>query len=127
MNKEKIHVEYIFDKASKNALWNYLTTSTGLSEWFADEVHIHENEYTFIWDKSPAKAELLVVIPNNTVRFKWVEDETPDSYVEFKLHTDEITGAIVLEITDFADPEEKEDTVNLWDSQVKELKRILGI
>ena len=127
MNKEKIHVEYIFDKASKNTLWNYLTTSTGLSEWFADDVRIHENEYTFIWNKSPVKAELLAMVPNNKVCFKWVEDEMPDSYFEFKLHTDEITGALVLEITDFADPEEKEVTINLWDSQIKELKRILGI
>ena len=127
MNKEKIHVEYVFNKASKTALWNYLTTSTGLSEWFADDVHIREKEYTFVWNKSPVKAELLIMVPNSKVRFKWVEDETPDSYFEFKLHTDEITGAIVLEITDFAEPEEKGHTINLWDSQIKELKRILGI
>ena len=127
MSKEKIHVEYVFNKASKNALWNYLTTSTGLSEWFADDVQIQDNEFVFIWNKSPVKAELLALIPNNRVRFRWVEEETLDSYFEFKLHTDEITGAIILEITDFSEPEEKEDTISLWDSQIKELKRILGI
>ncbi len=127
MRKERIHMEYVFDKASKNALWNYLTTSTGLSGWFADDVEINGNSYIFIWGKSPMEAELLNVIPNNKVRFRWIEEENPEAYFEFKLHTDEMTGAIVLEITDYADPEEKEDAITLWDSQIKELKRTLGI
>jgi len=127
MGKEKFLVEYVFDKASKVTLWNYLTTSAGLSVWFADNVTIKDNLYTFVWNKSPMGAELLSIIPNNKVCFRWLEDENPDSYFEFKLHTDEITGAIVLEITDFAEPDEKEEAIILWDSQIKELKRILGI
>jgi len=127
MKKEKIHLEYVFEKASKNTLWNYLTVPTGLSVWFADSVEVKENYYTFVWNKSPVEAELLNIVPNNKVRFKWVEDENPESYFEFKLHSDEITGAIVLEITDFAEPEEKDHTISLWDSQIKLLKRTLGI
>jgi len=120
-------MEYVFGKVSKSALWNYLTTSVGLSGWFANEVQIKENYYTFIWNKSPVEAELLNMVPNNKVRFKWIDDENPESFFEFKLHTDEMTGAIVLEITDFAEPEEKDDAINLWDSQIKLLKRTLGI
>ena len=127
MKKEKIYMEYVFEKASKNTLWNYLTTSTGLSGWFADEVNVKENIYTFVWNKSPVEAELLSIISNNKVRFRWIEDESPELFFEFKLHTDEITGAIVLEITDFAEPEEKDDAISLWDSQIKLLKRTLGI
>lgn len=127
MGKEKFLVEYVFNKASKNSLWNYLTTSTGLSEWFADDVKVKDNSYTFVWNKSPVEAELLFMSPNNRVRFRWIEDENPESYFEFALHTDEITGAIVLEITDFADSEEKEDAITLWNSEIKKLKRSLGI
>ncbi len=127
MKKEKIHLEYIFAKASKSTLWNYLTSATGLSTWFADDVDVKENIYTFIWNKFPVEAELLSIVPNNKVCFRWLEDEDPESYFEFKIHTDELTGAIVLEITDFAEPEEKNQAVSLWDSQIKELKRILGI
>ena len=127
MGKERIYMEYVFNKASKNSLWNYLTTATGLSEWFADDVEINGNSYIFIWDKSPMEAQLLSIAPTNKARFKWVEDENPDSFFEFELRTDEMTGAIVLEITDFAEPEEKEEAINLWDSQIKELKRTLGI
>ncbi len=127
MRKEKIHLEYVFEKASKNTLWNYLTTPTGLSVWFADDVEVKDNFYTFIWNKSPAEAELLSIVPNTKVRFKWLDDENPESYFEFKLYADEITGAVVLEITDFAEPEEKDHAVSLWNSQVKLLKRTLGI
>ena len=127
MRKEKFCREYVFEKASKNTLWNYLTSATGLSGWFADDVHVKENSYIFVWNKSPMEAELLNIIPNNKVRFRWVEDENPESYFEFKLHTDEITGAIILEITDYAEPEEKEHATSLWDSQIKLLKRTLGI
>ena len=120
-------MEYVFAKASKNTLWNYLTSSSGLALWFADNVDVKENLYTFIWNKSPVEAELLNIIPNNKVRFRWLEDKGSESYFEFKLHTDEITGAIVLEITDFAELDEKDHAISLWDSQVKLLKRTLGI
>ena len=48
MKKEKFHIEYIFDKVSRRSLWNHLTTALGLSAWFADEVIINDNLYTFI-------------------------------------------------------------------------------
>lgn len=127
MKKEKIHLEYVFEKASKSTLWNHLTTSSGLSAWFAEDVLIKENNYSFIWNKTPMEAQLLAISPNNKVRFKWMEDENPDSYFEFKLHTDELTRALVLEITDFVESSEKEDILALWNSQVGELKRILCI
>ena len=127
MKKEKFLIEYVFHKASRNSLWNHLTTTTGLSEWFADDVTVKGNIYIFIWNKSPMEAELLSMSPNNKVRFRWLEDENADSYFEFKLHTDEITGAVVLEVIDFAYPQEKEEAIALWDSQIKELKRTLGI
>lgn len=51
MKKEKFHIEYIFDKVSRRSLWNHLTTALGLSAWFADEVIINDNLYTFKWSK----------------------------------------------------------------------------
>ena len=32
-----------------------------------------------------------------------------------------------LQITDFAEQDEKKDSIDLWDTQVEELKRTLGI
>jgi uncharacterized protein YndB with AHSA1/START domain len=124
--KEKIYLEYVFDKISKNSLWNYLTTPSGLSEWFADNVAVDGNTYFFTWNKSTQEARKAVMVYQSHIRFKWTDD-APNVFFEFRIQTVELTGAIALEITDFVEPEEKAETVNLWESQIKALRRILGI
>ncbi len=127
MKKEKFNIEYVFDKASKKNLWNHLTTSSGLSEWFADAVISRGNTFEFIWNKQMLEAEMLVMTQDSFVRFRWIGEEDDDAYFEFRLHSNELTGALLLEVVDFAYPEEKQDSVSLWDSQVKTLVRRLGL
>ncbi|MDR1938069.1 MAG: hypothetical protein LBQ73_06195 [Tannerellaceae bacterium] len=124
--KEKFHIEYVFDTVSRRSLWNHLTTPPGLSSWFADHVEIGDNKYIFRWNKEEQEAEVLSMKPEISVRYRWL-DEDEDSYFEFIIHTIELTGSIALEITDFAEPDEKQDSIELWDTQVEELKRTLGI
>jgi len=126
MKKEKFHIEYVFDKVSKRSLWNHLTTPPGLSSWFADSVDIQGDTYTFTWDKTQEKAQVLLMKPEVWVRYKW-EYEAENVYFEFRIHTIELTRAVALEITDFAEPSEKRDAISLWDSQVDTLKRTLGV
>jgi uncharacterized protein YndB with AHSA1/START domain len=126
MKKEKFHIEYVFDMVSKRSLWNHLTTPPGLSSWFADAVDIIGDTYIFSWNKTREEATVLYVKPERCVRYKWVNEEDP-VYFEFRIHTIELTGGIALEITDFAEPSEKTDAIALWDSQVDELKRTLGV
>lgn len=126
MKKEKFHIEYLFDKVSKRSLWNHLITSPGLSSWFADDVIIDQDSYKFIWDKTEQEAKVISIKPEQSVRYKWAEEED-EHYFEFKIHILELTGGTSLEITDFAWPEERTDSISLWDSQVDELKRTLGI
>jgi uncharacterized protein YndB with AHSA1/START domain len=127
MKKEQFHIEYIFDKAAKASLWNYVSTHSGLSEWFADNVSIDGKIYIFTWDYAPAEAEVIGISPGNFIRFHWLDDENPASFFEFRLHQIELTGGIMLEITDFAEVHEKAAAKNLWESQIKILKRILGL
>ena len=127
MKKEKFHIEYVFDKVSRRSLWNHLTTPPGLSAWFADDVIIRDNTYTFKWDKDEQEAEVVSIKPEISVRYRWVEEEDSNTYFEFMLHTIELTGGTSLEITDFAEPGEKVDSIDLWDTQIEELKRTLGI
>ena len=65
MKKEKFHIEYIFDKVSRRSLWNHLTTALGLSAWFADEVIINDNLYTFKWSKEAQEATVIDSKPEN--------------------------------------------------------------
>lgn len=127
MKKEKFHIEYVFDKVSRRSLWNQLTTPLGLSAWFADEVNIKNNLYTFKWKKEEQEAEVIAYKPEISIRYRWIDEEDENAYFEFIIHTIELTGSTALEITDFAEPDEKKDSINLWDSQVDDLKRTLGI
>lgn len=127
MNKEKFHIEYIFDNVSQKSLWNHLTTPPGLSAWFADDVSIEGNVYIFKWNKAIEEAELIAMKPGTTVRYRWIEEDDEHAYFEFIIHPIELTGGTALEITDFAEPDEKADSINLWDSQIETLKRTLGI
>lgn len=127
IKKEKFNIEYVFDKASLTNLWNFISTPSGLSEWFADDVSMDGNIYGFTWDGHSTKAEIIGTNPGNYIRFRWLEDKDLPVYFEFRLHKIELTGGIMLEITDFAEEEEKEDVMNLWESEVKVLKRILGL
>ncbi len=127
MKKEKFHIEYIFDKVSRRSLWNQLTTALGLSAWFADEVIVDKDLYTFKWNKETQEAQVIDMKPETSVRYRWADEEDEHAYFEFIIHTIELTGSTALEITDFAEPGEKKDSIALWDSQVDDLKRTLGI
>ena len=45
--------------ASPSLLYQYISTPSGLSEWFADNVNSRGEIFTFIWDDSEEKAKLV--------------------------------------------------------------------
>lgn len=123
----KYQLEYP-TKSSIKILYNCLSSPSGLSEWFADDINLKDNGkvYIFQWDGSEQEAELLNKKENHYIRFRWV-DEDPESYFEFRIVVDEMTGDATLVITDFADDDdEAQEQQMLWDSQVKELFHTLG-
>ena len=128
MKKEKIHIEYLLNASSRSILWNAISTPIGMEDWFADKIQMKEKTFTFSWGKSEIrKAEMIGTRINSFVRFHWLDDEDEKSFFEFKMNYNELTGDYVLEITDFAYPEEKEDQFELWNSQIDTLKRACGM
>ncbi len=122
-DKVKVQLEYVIN-CSPRVLYNRLSTASGLSEWFADDVRIKGKLFTFIWNDSEQTAEMTLRKENTLVRFNWVDEE--DTYFEFKITRDELTGDVSLLIVDFADDDEVEETEELWNSQVSDLKHVLG-
>jgi len=108
-------------------LYPRLSTPGGLSEWFADNVNVDGKYYVFYWDGSFQRAELLLKRENHFIRFKWVDDDQDNAFFEFRIMTDELTGDTALIITDYAESDEKADTVDLWNSQVSGLKHCVGV
>jgi hypothetical protein len=125
--KVKIDLEYLL-KTSPRVLENMLCTPSGLSEWFADDVNIKDDVFTFFWDGSEDRARLISKRPGSKARFKWLRDEEDgnDCYFEMRIEVDDITKAVVMQITDFADEDEEEETRMLWEQAVTDLKRVLG-
>ena len=113
--------------SSVNILYNRLSTSSGLSEWFADNVIINDKVFTFFWDGSDQKAKLLKLKMNQFIRFKWEDNDTQEDYFEFLIQVDEITLDVSLMITDFAeDEQDQKEQTELWNKQISILKRAIG-
>mgnify|MGYP006280333691 CR=1 FL=1 len=124
--KSKFELEYTLNSSPK-ILFTRLSTAEGLAEWFADDVHVDGEEYIFIWDSTEQRAKQVLFRENKQVRFKWTDSDDDDRYFEFRLDIDELTGDVALIITDFAEEDEKEDAIYLWDTQITELKRAIGL
>ena len=123
----KFELEYTLNSSPK-VLFSRLSTLEGLCEWFADNVTVDGDLFTFFWQKSDSKARLSALKENKLVRFEWLDREDEESnYFEFRINIEELTGDVALIITDFAEPDEKEDAIYLWDTQITDLKRLLGI
>jgi uncharacterized protein YndB with AHSA1/START domain len=122
---EKIELEYTFN-TSPRVLYNRLSTPAGLAEWFADDVNLKDGLFSFVWDGSEQFAEVLSKKDNKHIRFRWL-DEDEDSYFEFKIQKDELTGALALLITDHVEEDELEGAADLWDTQIGELKHAIGL
>jgi len=113
--------------SSVNVLYKRLSTPSGLAEWFADNVNLKDNVFTFFWDGSEQSAKLLKKKTNKFIQFKWLDDECKDSYFEFNIQVDEMTSDVSIIITDFAeDNDDKEEQILLWKQQIENLKRAIG-
>lgn len=123
--KTQIQLEYSVN-CSPKVLFNRLSTASGLTEWFADDVRVKGNLFTFIWGDTSQTAEKKLHRENKMVRFEWVGDDDDELYFEFVINQDDLTNDVSLTITDFAEEDEINETSNLWDTQVSKLKHLLG-
>jgi uncharacterized protein YndB with AHSA1/START domain len=125
--RSKFELEYNLN-CSPKVLFSRLSTPEGLGEWFADQVNVEGDVFKFYWNSSESNARLSALKENKMVRFEWIGMKNEESnYFEFRINLEELTNELALIIIDFAEAEEKEDAIYLWDSQINDLKRALGI
>ena len=125
MDKVRIDLEYII-KTSPTILFNCLSTPSGLSEWFTDDVNIKNDRYTFFWDGSEETAILKTVRKSESVKFQWEDDEDEDYFFEMTIRIDDLTKDVALLVTDFADEGEEDEIQLMWDNNVDKLKKAIG-
>ena len=113
-------------KVSQRLLFQYLSTPSGLSEWFADNVNSRGEKFIFIWDDSEELANLVSKKLPEKIKFQWDEEQDTDYFFELRIQFDEITKDVSLIVTDFAEEDEVEESKMLWTNQVFDLKKVLG-
>ncbi|WP_299126295.1 START-like domain-containing protein [uncultured Winogradskyella sp.] len=126
-DKEKYEMEFVI-QASPSLIYTYISTPSGLSEWFADNVNSRGELFTFIWDGSEEQAKLLSKKSGERVKFRWLADDEDGAsyYFEIRIQVDEITKDVSLMVTDFAEDDEIEEGKMLWTNQIASLKQVLG-
>ncbi len=121
---EKYTIEFAI-KSSPVILFELLSTTSGLAQWFANRVTSRQDVFTFYWEGVSQKAKMLEQVENELIRYQW-EDSAPEEFFEFKISATEITGDTVLYVTDFARPDEMNEEKLLWESEIHELSKRLG-
>ncbi|MBL0913028.1 MAG: SRPBCC domain-containing protein [Bacteroidia bacterium] len=126
--KKKIEqVEFEFPiKCSARLLYQMISTSTGLAEWFAEKVETRGDIFVFHWGDEEESAELIELEDNEAVRFEWTDNSHVGDYFEMSIKVDELTNDVALVIVDFCEPGEKDETFLLWETQVSELMHAIG-
>lgn len=126
---EKIKYELEFPiMSSPQLLYQYISTPSGLQEWFADNVNSRGEFFTFMWDDTEEKARLSSKKSGEKVKFRWVDEENNDGdyYFELRILVDEITKDVSLMVVDFAEQDDVAESKQLWENQVSDLKHVLG-
>jgi len=127
MKREKFELEFPL-RASPKMLFPFLSTPSGMSEWFCDDVNSRSELFTFFWDGSEEQARLIKKQQDRLVRFRWISDEEDglETYFEFRIEVDALTNDTSIIVTDFAEIDDMEEAKLLWDSQIRELQHLIG-
>jgi len=125
----KVRYELEFPlNSSPQLLYQYISTPSGLSEWFAHNVNSRGEYFTFIWDDMEQKARLTTKKTGEKVKFRWVDDNDQDTdlFFELRILEDEITKDVSLMVVDYADESELDEAKLLWENQIADLKHVIG-
>lgn len=116
-------------KASRKMLFPYITTPSGLTQWFADDVTVNEDQvYTFSWDDEQTQARLAAQRLNKFVRFEFLDesDEEPRPVIEMQLDENDLTGTVFLNVNDSVTADDEEEFRAIWNQMADSLREIVG-
>jgi|TARA_B110000967_G_scaffold209954_1_gene268905 uncharacterized protein YndB with AHSA1/START domain len=113
--------------ASPNMLYQYISSPSNLQEWFADKVNSRGKVFSFVWEDTEELADLVIKKAGERIRWKWHESEDDESFFEIRIQVDALTKDVSLIVTDFADDQDEvEESKQLWENQIDELKQTIG-
>ncbi|MBO5272876.1 MAG: hypothetical protein IJ352_06525 [Muribaculaceae bacterium] len=125
MEHIKYKMEFDMKSTPVSILWDYISSENGLKQWFADNVKIKDKDYTFIWKGYSQEAKMVGMRKGLALKLQWL-DAPSRTYFEMRILTSEMTDNTVLQITDFAEEDEMDESQDLWRSQIDTLRRVIG-
>ena len=129
-DKVKYELEFPI-QASPNMLYQYISSASNLSEWFADDVNINNIDKTliFILDGDERIAVIDSIKNNRYVKFRFLnEDEKPkeNDTLEFRLEINELTQSVFVRVEEYTDTDDLEESYQIWENLLSQLKEIIG-
>lgn len=125
MSKKQLFTLEYPVRCSPSILYEFLSTPAGLQEWFADKVDERDGIFSFSWNGTTDKADVMESEEDKFIRFHWMHNPK-EEYFEFRIEKSEVTNQTILVIKDFAEKGEIKDQSQLWGYQVKDLFHRLG-
>lgn len=118
--------------ASRKMLYPYISSASGLSQWFADDVNVNNQDktLTFIWDGEENIAKIASQRTNNYIKFEFLprneEEEDDPCWVEIRLEMNELTQSVFIKIIDYSDIDDEEELNEIWENNMHALREIVG-
>ena len=111
-------------KASPSILYLFVTQPTGLVRLFCDKVDNICDRYTFSWEGDEEEAVMVDDLEEELVKYVW--DERPDEFLQFRIYRTDITNETILEVTDYCDDDEVKEQQDIWQMYIRKFKTFCG-
>jgi uncharacterized protein YndB with AHSA1/START domain len=130
MDKYKFTYE-IEIKASPKNLYPYLSTASGLQQWFCEKAIVTPGTQLIdlMWDKDSHPAKITTQRLNKSIKFDFIPEDPENkdhNYLEFRIETSELTQSTYLKIIDYSENNDEDELKEIWDEFVHKLKLTLG-
>ncbi len=122
--RTKYIAEYLIN-SSPEFLFSYISTPSGLAIWFADDVTLNGDIYTFKWEGSEERAKFLSKRYGKSVRFQWIDRPDPEVFT-FEIVVDELTNDVALVISDYENEDDVDGSRAIYDVCVERLRHTIG-
>jgi len=129
MEKFKFITEFEL-RSSPKVLFPYISTPSGLEQWFAEKVIVLPNQrFDFQWDGDSHIARQTGLRINKAVKFEFEntsEDDLDNNHLEMKLEVSDLTQTTFLRVTDYSANKDEAELISLWNGFMDNLKEIVG-
>ncbi|MDQ6478198.1 START-like domain-containing protein [Dyadobacter sp. LHD-138] len=129
MEKFKFITEFEL-RSSPKVLFPYISTPSGLEQWFAEKVTVLPNQrFDFQWDGDSHVAKQTGLRINKAVKFEFEntsEDDLDNNHLEIKLEVSELTQTTFLRVVDYSSNKDEAELISLWNGFMDNLKEIVG-